>query len=280
VTLGVGGRKLAADIAGAGDKPGADRGRFGGETDGLDGALRQRNLVVGDAGDQQVLPDREPDIAVAEILCDFRQTTHLRRREPRHRQHHADPIESGLQSRSAVACLVDRHCGRCPCCVRVTRSMRPLSFPALFAVSRRPKTKKPQPEVRLRVLPRTAALLSARRRTLSAVSALPTSLIQVSCQVDKMTEINLNSTAYVNIAVDRRAAESIRLLIADATCDLIVQCNIQRTIDKRGRSERLGRHAARWPAMSPGMKSGPTKAPMLSRGSPSSGEGVMPSAAS
>ena len=67
VPLGIGGRELAADIAGAGDQPGADRGRLGGQTERVDGGLRQRDLVVGDAGDQQVLPDRQPDIAVAEV---------------------------------------------------------------------------------------------------------------------------------------------------------------------------------------------------------------------
>ena len=79
VALGVGGRELAAGIAGAGDEAGADRRCLGGEPERLDRGLRQRDLLVRHAGDQQVLPDREADIAVAEIARDLGEAAHLRR---------------------------------------------------------------------------------------------------------------------------------------------------------------------------------------------------------
>src|SRR5687767_3550641 len=47
----------AAGRAGAGDKPGADRGCLGGQTERFDRGLRERNLVVRHAGEEQVLPD-------------------------------------------------------------------------------------------------------------------------------------------------------------------------------------------------------------------------------
>ena len=72
VALGVGGCELAAGVAGAGDQAGADRVRLGGEPERLDRGLGACSLLVGDAGDQQVLPDRQPDLAVAEIARDRR----------------------------------------------------------------------------------------------------------------------------------------------------------------------------------------------------------------
>ena len=45
VAFGVGGRELAADIAGAGDEPGADRVGAGGEAERVDPRLRRRDLV-------------------------------------------------------------------------------------------------------------------------------------------------------------------------------------------------------------------------------------------
>ncbi len=86
VALGVGGREAATDIAGAGDETGADRGRPGVKSERFDRGFGRRGLVVGHAGDQQILPDRQPDIAVAEILRDLGQPAHLCRGEPRDRQ--------------------------------------------------------------------------------------------------------------------------------------------------------------------------------------------------
>ncbi len=69
-----------------------------------------------------------------------------------------------VKTAPAVASLDDRHCCL-SCCVRVTQSVRPPVVSRRFTVQ---KTKMPQPEVRSRAFLRTAALLSARRWTLSA----------------------------------------------------------------------------------------------------------------
>ena len=63
------GGEAAAGVAGAGDEAGADRARLGREAERLDRGLGERDLVVRHAGDQQVLPDGEADIAVAEIAA-------------------------------------------------------------------------------------------------------------------------------------------------------------------------------------------------------------------
>ena len=91
--LGVGGGEAAADIAGAGDEAGADRARADREPQRLDAADGAFDLVVRHAGDQKVLPDREPDIAVAERAGDAGEAADLVRREPADRQHHADEVQ-------------------------------------------------------------------------------------------------------------------------------------------------------------------------------------------
>ena len=58
-----------------------------------DGAF---DLVVGHARDQEVLPDREPDIAVAERAGDACEAADLVGREAADRQHHADPVQAVL----------------------------------------------------------------------------------------------------------------------------------------------------------------------------------------
>ncbi len=96
VTLGVGQSEPAAGIAGAGDEAGADRGRLGREPDRFDGRLRRRDAVVGDARDQKVLPDREPDIAVAELGGDFADAAHLLRGNLAHRKDDTEPMKALL----------------------------------------------------------------------------------------------------------------------------------------------------------------------------------------
>ena len=81
VTLGIGGREPAAGIAGAGDEPGADRASpWSTSPSASIAASRASTLAVAHARDQQVLPDRQADIAVAEILRDLGEAAHLRRR--------------------------------------------------------------------------------------------------------------------------------------------------------------------------------------------------------
>ena len=65
--LGVGGGELAADIAGACDEPGADRIGAGRKSERVDPGLRRRDLVRRHARDDEVLPDGEADVAVAEL---------------------------------------------------------------------------------------------------------------------------------------------------------------------------------------------------------------------
>ena len=67
VALGVGGGEPAADVAGAGDQPGADRVALVARPSASIAASASVELVVRHAGDQQVLPDRQPDIAVAQV---------------------------------------------------------------------------------------------------------------------------------------------------------------------------------------------------------------------
>ena len=54
------------------------------------------DLAVRHAGDHQVLPDRQADIAVPERARDAGQTAHLRGGQLADRQHDADPVQAGL----------------------------------------------------------------------------------------------------------------------------------------------------------------------------------------
>src|SRR5580700_1725526 len=96
LTLGAGQREPAAGTAGAGDEAGADRCRFGREPDRFDGCLRGGDAVLGDARDQKVLPDREPDIAVAEFFGDLADAAHLLSGNLAHRKDDAEPMKALL----------------------------------------------------------------------------------------------------------------------------------------------------------------------------------------
>ena len=94
VALGVGGGKLAAGIAGAGDEAGADGVGLDGKAERFDALLRLRELLGRHAGDQQILPDREAQIAVAELARDRGKSVHLRDRHPPDRHDDADPVRA------------------------------------------------------------------------------------------------------------------------------------------------------------------------------------------
>ena len=64
------------------------------EPERRDRGFGERDLVVRHAGDQQVLPDGEADIAVAEIGGDLREPAHLRDRDLADREHDADPVQA------------------------------------------------------------------------------------------------------------------------------------------------------------------------------------------
>src|SRR5205814_2339582 len=67
MALGVGQGQTAARIAGAGNETSADRGGRGREVDRLNGGLGGFDAPFRNTRDQQVLPYRETDVAVAEI---------------------------------------------------------------------------------------------------------------------------------------------------------------------------------------------------------------------
>ena len=72
MALGVGGGKLAAFAAGACDQPGADRmGRYR-QAKNLDGGNGGGDLRIRHPREQQVLPDCQADVAIAELEADLR----------------------------------------------------------------------------------------------------------------------------------------------------------------------------------------------------------------
>ena len=79
------------------------------------------------ARDQQVLPDGEADIAVAERMRDAGKAAHLRGGELADRQHDADPVQAGLLLRvHADMGVRDRTAGRGASASAGTRaSLRP-----------------------------------------------------------------------------------------------------------------------------------------------------------
>ena len=96
MALGIRGRELAAGIAGAGDQPGADLRGLDREPDLLDRGNGELDILVAHARDQQVLPDRQADIAVAEILRNLGQPPHLLAGDLAERQRDADPVQALL----------------------------------------------------------------------------------------------------------------------------------------------------------------------------------------
>src|SRR2546429_5008852 len=65
--LGIGGGEFAADIARAGNEAGTNRGGADGQAERFDTRLRCRHIARAHPGDDQVLPNGEADVAVAEI---------------------------------------------------------------------------------------------------------------------------------------------------------------------------------------------------------------------
>src|SRR5207302_7842454 len=110
MAFGIRSRKLATDIAGAGDKAGADRGGFGREPERLDRRLGRTDMLVPDARDQQVLPYGKTDIAVAKIARDRGEGAHLVSGELSHGQDNPDPVQTWLLLRmtSDVGGAVER----------------------------------------------------------------------------------------------------------------------------------------------------------------------------
>src|SRR5215469_9656496 len=114
VPLGVGGGELATDIAGAGHESCANRVRTGGEAERFDARLRRLHALRAHARDDQVLPDREPNVAVAEVACDLREPSYLFGGHLADREDDADPISVGLLLRmhADMGGAVERRSGR------------------------------------------------------------------------------------------------------------------------------------------------------------------------
>src|SRR5215510_10513867 len=94
--LGVGGGELATGIAGAGDKARPKRIGLDRETKRCDVCLRSFEFVGWHTGDQQVLPDGEPDVAVTQFACDLGKPPHLGDAEIADRHNHANPVQTLL----------------------------------------------------------------------------------------------------------------------------------------------------------------------------------------
>ena len=111
--LGVGGGELAAGRAGAGDQAGADRrGLASRGRAPRSRPWRASTLSSATPGDQQVLPDRQPDIAVAEIARRSRPAPRIWfGGQLADRQRDADPVQARLLLRVDADM---RRCGRRP----------------------------------------------------------------------------------------------------------------------------------------------------------------------
>ena len=96
MALGVRGRELAAGIAGAGHQAAPDGARLDAQAQRIDGGDADADVAVGDVGDQQVLPHREPERAAAEALGDLGEAAHLPGRQAADRQHEAEIVEACL----------------------------------------------------------------------------------------------------------------------------------------------------------------------------------------
>src|SRR5580704_1477033 len=96
MALGVGQSEPAAGTAGAGDEAGADRRRLGRQPDRFDSGFSVCHALLGNARDHKVLPDREPDIAVAEFFGDLADAAHLLGGNLAHRKDDAEPMKALL----------------------------------------------------------------------------------------------------------------------------------------------------------------------------------------
>src|SRR5437016_2845356 len=68
MTLGVGGSELAAGIAGAGHQAAADGAGLDADPQRLEGSDADPDVPISNIGDQEVLPNRQPQGAAAEAL--------------------------------------------------------------------------------------------------------------------------------------------------------------------------------------------------------------------
>src|SRR6266404_4093595 len=96
VAFGIGGRKFAPGVSRAGDQAGAYmRGRYR-QPKRFDGLEGEFDILILYARYQEVLPDRQAKLAVAEIVRDFGEAAHLLTGEFTHVERDADPVQTYL----------------------------------------------------------------------------------------------------------------------------------------------------------------------------------------
>src|SRR5262249_35346687 len=81
VAFGVGSRKLAPRIARTGDQSGPDRIRLDRKPERFDPGLCLLQFLRRHAGNEKVLPNREPDVAVAQFASDISEPANLPSRQ-------------------------------------------------------------------------------------------------------------------------------------------------------------------------------------------------------
>src|SRR5579883_1813798 len=94
MTLGIGGCEFAAGVPRAGNETGADG--IGGyrKTKRFDPLLRCFEFFGWHSRDEQILPDGEAKVAIAELACDIGEAAHLNEGESTDRNDNADPVQS------------------------------------------------------------------------------------------------------------------------------------------------------------------------------------------
>src|SRR6185437_9460847 len=93
VAFGIRGREFAAGIAGTGDQTVSYRASFDREAKCLYPRQRRLQFFRRHAGDQEILPDREADIAVAEFTRNVGESAHLCDVQVADRDDDPDPVE-------------------------------------------------------------------------------------------------------------------------------------------------------------------------------------------
>ena len=96
MAFGVGLREFAVAVSRAGDHTAADVRLFRVESQFSQRLLDRRDVCVRDVGNDQVLPNCEPDFARAVEIRDFREAQHLLGCDLPHRHCHADVVQTPL----------------------------------------------------------------------------------------------------------------------------------------------------------------------------------------
>src|SRR5262249_55609721 len=96
VPLGIGGRVFAACVSGAGKQATSDARGVPIQPERLDGVFDGLDILFGDIGDQQILPNSETNRSAAEAVGNIRKAVNLLHRHPANGQHNPNVILAGL----------------------------------------------------------------------------------------------------------------------------------------------------------------------------------------